>query len=126
MCVKDSLFLHALRSGWSVGWVRALRMCVHALVLCVGVRGPTVWACRHVPLCLSVVVVATRYCRLAAWSSGMILGLGPRGPGFNSRSSSIPVLFLRVFVASRFGGVAFVFVFCILQQLFLRPFARVV
>ena len=23
----------------------------------------------------------------AAWSSGMILGLGPRGPGFNSRSS---------------------------------------
>ena len=86
-----------------------MRMCVHALVLCVGVRGPTVWACRHVPLCLSVVVVATRYCRLAAWSSGMILGLGPRGPGFNSRSSPLPVLFLRVFVASRFGGVAFVF-----------------
>jgi hypothetical protein len=26
------------------------------------------------------------YCRPAAWSSGMILGLGPRGPGFNSRS----------------------------------------
>ena len=25
-------------------------------------------------------------CRSAAWSSGMILGLGPRGPGFNSRS----------------------------------------
>ena len=25
-------------------------------------------------------------CRLAAWSSGMILGLGPIGPGFNSRS----------------------------------------
>ena len=25
-------------------------------------------------------------CHPAAWSSGMILGLGPRGPGFNSRS----------------------------------------
>ena len=24
---------------------------------------------------------------LAVWSSGMILGLGPRGPGFNSQNS---------------------------------------
>ena len=125
VCVKDSLFLHALRSRLSVGWVRALQMCVHVLGLCVGVRGSTVWARRHVLLCLSV-VVATRYSRLAAWSSGMILGLGPRGPGFNSRSSPLPVFFLRVFVASRFGGVAFGFFFCNLQPLFLGHFARVV
>ena len=125
MC-QGFVFSHALRSGWSVGWVRALRMCVHALVLCVGVRGPTVWACRHVPLCLSVVVVAARYCRLAAWSSGMILGLGPRGPGFNSRSSSIPVLFLRVLLRRALVGLRLFFVFCILQPFFIRPFARLV
>ena len=100
------VLLRALRSHWSAGWARALQMCVHALGLCVCVRGSTVWARRRVLRWLSVVAVATRSCRLAAWSSGMILGLGPRGPGFNSRSGPLPVFFLRAFVASRVGGVA--------------------
>ena len=33
-------------------------------------------------------------CQLAAWSSGMILASGARGPGFNSRSSPITRCFL--------------------------------
>ena len=40
-------------------------------------------------LCASVCLFAFGFwssCCLAAWSSGMIPGLGPRGPGFNSRS----------------------------------------
>ena len=73
------------------------RLC---FVVCVSV-------CVSPSVCLCVCVVACRFdwlsvcvgvfvfvfvlrfsgsCRLAAWSSGMILGLGPRGPGFNSRS----------------------------------------
>ena len=56
---------------------------VHLLRACVLAR---------VCVCVCVCVLAGRLCpllvscRLAAWSSGMILGLGPRGPGFNSRS----------------------------------------
>ena len=48
------------------------------------------------PSCIVLLVVgAQRYglCRiveLAAWSSGMILAQGARGPGFNSRSSPMP------------------------------------
>ena len=72
-------------------FVVCLRLCVAVFVsvcLCV-----CVVACRFV--CLSVCVGVFVFvfvlgfsgsCRLAAWSSGMILGLGPRGPGFNSRS----------------------------------------
>ena len=32
-------------------------------------------------------VLFASWCQLAAWSSGMILASGARGPGFNSRSS---------------------------------------
>ena len=48
-----------------------------------------VCVCLYVCVNVCVCVLAGRLwpllvsCRLAAWSSGMILGLGPRGPGFN-------------------------------------------
>jgi hypothetical protein len=65
---------------------RLLLFC--ACVLCLGGFSVSLVAC----VCVCVCVLAGRLwpllvsCRLAAWSSGMILGLGPRGPGFNSRS----------------------------------------
>ena len=75
--------------------------CVSVCVcVCVSVC-VSVWQCvcvsaclfvgRSVGQCVGVFVVVfvlevLDSCRLAAWSSGMILGLGPRGPGFNSRS----------------------------------------
>ena len=74
-----------------------LYVCVYVF-LCVWVsvcRCVCASACLPVGLsvCLSVGVSVFVFvlgvldsCRLAAWSSGMILGLGPRGPGFNSRS----------------------------------------
>jgi hypothetical protein len=61
--------------------------CVSVFV-CVCVS-PSLCLCVCVSACVSVFVFVLSVldsCRLAAWSSGMILGLGPRGPGFNSRS----------------------------------------
>jgi hypothetical protein len=57
------------------------RLCV-CLRLCVFV---SLCLCVCVSMCMFVLGVLGSCC-LAAWSSGMILGLGPRGPGFNSRS----------------------------------------
>ena len=86
-------------AGVSVCVSACLRVCLAVgLCVCVSVfvsvcRCIGVVACRFV--CLSVCVGVFVFvfvlgfsgsCRLAAWSSGMILGLGPRGPGFNSRS----------------------------------------
>ena len=34
-------------------------------------------------------IIVLHRCQLAAWSSGMILASGARGPGFNSRSSPV-------------------------------------
>jgi hypothetical protein len=75
------------------------RLCfVVCICLCVSVfvsvcRCICVVACRFVCLsvCVGVFVFVFVFgfsgsCRLAAWSIGMIPGLGPRGPGFNSRS----------------------------------------
>ena len=39
-------------------------------------------------------------CQLAAWSSGMILASGARGPGLNSRSSPMPMLLATHSIAS--------------------------
>jgi uncharacterized membrane protein len=69
---------------------RLLLFC--ACVLCLGGFSVSLVAC------VCVCVLAGRLwpllvsCRLAAWSSGMILGLGPRGPGFNSRSGPFAVV----------------------------------
>ena len=57
----------------SAGVSVCLRVCVSVWLL----------VCVSVSLCVFGVLGC---CRSAAWSSGMILGLGPRGPGFNSRS----------------------------------------
>ena len=43
------------------------------------------WALRH------IVVNAYNVLAMAVWSSGMILGLGPRGPGFESLNSPFEV-----------------------------------
>jgi hypothetical protein len=65
----------------SAGVTVCLCVCVSAcLRVCL-----VVGLCVSVSLCLCALGVLG-YCRPAAWSSGMILGLGPRGPGFNSRS----------------------------------------
>ena len=71
-------------------------VCGHFVFMCLCVvlgSGSVVRVLRaSVCVCVCVCVLAGRLwsllvsCRLAAWSSGMILGLGPRGPGFNSRS----------------------------------------
>ena len=54
-------------------------------------------ALQHVTV-VSRILVAACSCCLAAWSSGMILGLGPRGPGFNSRSGPLRMRCVRVCV----------------------------
>ena len=46
------------------------------------------------PTSLSILLHANQD-QQAAWSSGMILGLGPRGPGFESLNSPFMVFFCR-------------------------------
>ena len=45
------------------------------------------WTTRLCPRVLRMHFALAHRNPTAAWSRGMILGLGPRGPGFNSRSS---------------------------------------
>ena len=69
--------------------------CVPSMCRCVCVWSRLcVWVSVCVCVCVSVCLFALVFwssCCLAAWSSGMIPGLGPRGPGFNSRSGPFDI-----------------------------------